>query len=136
MSMIVIQVIVMCFYCKAASTYLIPVSESDLPDYFRDMGIDLSVLGRGPTGFFRLSRRQDQLTLKPCTCSRRRSRKILLSPFYDSPLPSVWEEWDQLTRRISSAKQSELQLAQLLLRFYAGEFATAYRPRTSLRVQE
>ena len=121
----------MCFYCKAASTVLDTLwAETDLRDYFRDLNVDLSVLGPLTHEVFVPAYRavKDQLDLEAMDLLEAQVTEDLLSPFYDRPgFRQVWEEWDQLTREDFIREQSELQLAELLLRFYADEFATAYK---------
>jgi hypothetical protein len=120
----------MCFYCKAASTVLDTLwAETDLRVYFRDLGIDLSVLGPLTHEVFVPAYRavKDQLDMEAMHMLEAQVTQDLLSPYYDRPgFRQVWEEWDQLTREDFIREQSELQLAELLLRFYADEFSAAY----------
>jgi hypothetical protein len=52
----------------------------------------------------------------------------LLSPYYERPgFRRIWDEWDQETRDSFVREQSEVALAQLLLKLYAEDFADAYK---------
>ena len=121
----------MCFYCKAASTVLDTLwVDADLRDYFRDFGIDLTVLGPLTHEVFVPAYRavKDQLDLEAMTMLEAQVTEDLLAPYYDRPgFRQVWVEWDQNTRADFIREQSELQLATLLLRFYADAFAEAYK---------
>jgi hypothetical protein len=121
----------MCYFCKAASTVLDTLwAETDLREYFHDLGIDLTVLGPLTHEVFVPAYRavKDQLDLEAMHLLEAQVTEDLLAPFYDRPgFRQVWEEWDQLTREDFVREQSELQLAELLLRFYADEFAEAYK---------
>lgn len=121
----------MCYFCKAASTVLDTLwAETDLRDYFYDLSVDLSVLGPLTHEVFVPAYRavKDQLDLEAMHLLEAQVTEDLLAPFYDRPgFRQVWEEWDQLTREDFIREQSELQLAELLLRFYADEFAAAYK---------
>jgi hypothetical protein len=121
----------MCYFCKAASTVLDTLwAETDLREYFHDLGIDLTVLGPLTHEVFVPAYRavKDQLDLEAMHLLEAQVTEDLLSPFYDRPgFRQVWEEWDQLTREDFVREQSELQLAELLLRFYADEFTEAYK---------
>lgn len=121
----------MCFYCKAASTILDTLwAETDLRDYFRELGVELSMLGPLTHEVFVPAYRavRDQLDAEALGLLEAQVTEDLLSPYYDRPgFRQVWEDWDSGTRADFIREQSELQLALLLLRFYGDAFAEAYK---------
>ncbi len=121
----------MCFYCKAASTVLDTLwSEPDVRGYFHSLGVELSDLGPLTHEVFVPAYRsvRDQLDAEAMSLFEAQVTEDLLTPFYDRPgFRQVWDEWDQTMREEFIREQTELNLAQLLIRFYAEEFTDSFK---------
>jgi hypothetical protein len=121
----------MCFYCKAASTVLDTLwAEPEMREHFYGLDRELSDLGPLVHEVFVPAYRavKDQLDLEAMKLLEAQVTEDLLSPFYDRPgFRQVWDEWNQETREEFILEQAEIHLARLLLRFYADEFADAYK---------
>src|SRR5512142_2905895 len=121
----------MCFYCKAASTVLDTLwSEPDVRQYFHGLGVDLADLGPLTHEIFVPAYRavKDQLDAEAMALFEAQVTEDLLTPFYNRPgFRQVWDEWDQDMREEFIREQTELNLAQLLIRFYAEEFMESFK---------
>lgn len=121
----------MCMYCKAASTVLDTLwSETNLREHFHQIGADLSTLGPLTHEVFAPTYRmvKDQLDPRALTMLEAQLTEDLLAPFWDRPgFRQIWDEWDQTARDEFVSEQSEVNLAKLLLKFYAEEFTEAYK---------
>ncbi len=121
----------MCYFCKAASTVLDMLwQEPELREHFHHLGYELSDLGAQIHEVFVPAYRsvKDQLDAPALLMLEAQVTQDLLEPFYDRPgFRQIWDEWNQETRDEFIREQSEVQLAQLLLRFYTDEFADAYK---------
>ncbi len=121
----------MCFYCKAASMVLDTLwAEPDVRQYFHALGVELSDLGPLTHEIFVPAYRavKDQLDTEAMSLFEAQVTEDLLTPFYDRPgFRQVWDEWDQAMREEFIREQTELSLAQLLIRFYAEEFTDSYK---------
>ncbi len=121
----------MCFYCKAASTVLDTLwAEPDIREYFHSLGSELSDLGPLTHEIFVPAYRavKEQLDAEAMSLLEAQITEDLLTPFYDRPgFRQVWDEWNQEMREEFVHEQMEIFLARLLLRFYADEFAEAFK---------
>ena len=121
----------MCVYCSAASRMLDLLWDDDgLRDHFHAQGYDLSALGKLTHEVFVPAYRKIKDGLDPAGLRMLEAQltQDMLQPFYDRPgFRQVWEEWDQPTRDAFIQEQSEVQLAELLVKFFSDEFADAYK---------
>jgi hypothetical protein len=121
----------MCIYCKAASMVLDTLwAEPDVRQHFYAQSVELSDLGPLTHGVFVPAYRwvKDQLDAEAMALFEAQVTEDLLAPFYDRPgFRQVWDEWNQEMRQEFIREQSELSLAQLLIRFYTEEFAESYK---------
>jgi hypothetical protein len=121
----------MCLYCKAASTVLdILWAEPDIREHFHAMGHELADLGPLTHEVFvpAYLAVKEQLDAEAMKLLEDQVTEDLLTPFYDRPgFRQVWDEWNQAMRDEFIHEQSEIFLAKLLIRFYADEFAEAYK---------
>jgi hypothetical protein len=121
----------MCLYCKAASTVLDMLwAEPDTREHFYALGRELSDLGPLVHEVFVPAYRavKDQLDLEAMSLLEAQVTEDLLTPFYDRPgFRQVWDEWTPDMREEFIHEQAEIYLAKLLMRFYADEFAEAFK---------
>jgi hypothetical protein len=121
----------MCIYCKAASMVLDTLwAEPDVRQHFYAQGVELSVLGPLTHEVFVPAYRwvKEQLDAEAMSLFEAQVTEDLLAPFYDRPgFRQVWDEWSPDMREEFIREQSELSLAQLLIRFYQEEFAESYK---------
>jgi hypothetical protein len=121
----------MCVYCKAASTVLDTLWESeDFRDFFYDMGYELAELGPLTHDVFvpaylkiRRSLQGGELEMLEAQVT-----EDIIGPLYDRPsFREIWEAWDQETREEFVREQSEMELARLLVMVYDVQLDESFR---------
>ena len=121
----------MCVHCKAASTVLDMLWENpEVRKEFEALGADLNQLGPLTHTVFvpAFLKFKDNLDSSALSLLDAEVTQDLLEPHYNQPnFREAWNSWSDETRDGFIREQTEVKLAQLLLRFYADDFFDAYR---------
>ena len=121
----------MCVHCKAASTVLDMLWEDpNVRKEFEVLGADLNDLGPLTHEVFVPAFLQFRKTLDTSSFSMLDAEvtQDLLEPHYDQPtFREAWKSWGDETRGSFLREQTEVKLAQLLMRFYADDFLKNYK---------
>src|SRR5260370_31123822 len=118
-------------HCQAASTVLDMLWEDlEVRREFSELGADLNDLGPLTHEVFVPAFLHFKANLDPSALGMLDAQvtEELLEPHYDSPnFREAWDGWNDDTRNGFLREQTEVKLAQLLMRFYADEFFNAYK---------
>ena len=121
----------MCVHCKAASAVLDMLWEdARTRAEFGDLGADLNILGPLTHEVFAPAYRRFKKNLDPTAVLMLDAEVVqdVLKPHYEKDsFREAWDEWGDSTRSGFVHEQSEVKLAQLLMRFYAEQFFEAYK---------
>jgi hypothetical protein len=121
----------MCVHCKAASAILDMLWEDPrVRDEFSRLGVDLSTLGSLTHEVFAPAYRRFKKNLDAAALSMLDADVVqdVLKPHYEKDtFREAWDDWGDATRSGFVQENSEVKLAELLMRFYNDEFFEAYR---------
>ena len=121
----------MCIHCKAASAVLDMLWEDErVRAEFLRLGADLNTLGPLTHEVFAPAYRRFKKNLDPTAILMLDADVMqdVLRPHYEKDnFREAWDDWGDATRSGFVHEQSEVKLAQLLMRFYAEQFFDAYK---------
>jgi hypothetical protein len=121
----------MCIHCKAASAVLDMLwEEPQVRMEFHTLGVELRDLGPLTHELFvpAFLSVQENLDSNALNLLDAQITQDLLEPHYEQPhFREAWNSWGDDTRTGFLREQTEVKVAQLLMRFYADDFSYAYK---------